>query len=223
MTDFETKRVKVAGMDFYIRPDTSDMLVLREVFVANEYRVPAKMNGLVLDIGANIGAFSIRAAGAGATVYAYEPESENVHMAIANFRLHGVGPNLNPVAVWSNDEGVWITPAQGNTSSGETGHEQVGDVWVASTTLNTILEDHLNGEEVEMLKMDVEGAEISIIEAVDTLRLQRVKRIAMEYHGQTPEFGDMIRKLSGVFDLEIVGHPYPGENSGGMLYGVHKS
>lgn len=213
-------------MDFYIRPGTSDMLVLREVFVADEYRIlsnPWIRNGdVVLDIGANIGAFSIAAAGRGARVFSFEPERENIRMAIGNFNVHGVSPHLEPMAVWSNDEGVYLAPAEGNTGTHD-GEQGEDEYLVGSVTLDWILDNHINGEEVAYLKMDVEGAEISILEAVSPLKLQRVKRIGMEYHGQTPEFGDMIRKLSGIFDLEIIGHPYPGEDSGGMLYGTRKS
>lgn len=217
MSTLELDRVKVAGMDFYVRPGTSDMLVLREVFVANEYRIPSKMTGVVIDVGSNIGALSIRAAAAGATVFAYEAEAENARVANQNILLHGVQErvNVDNVAVWRDFDGVYLTPAQGNTGT----NDAEGDVFVPSITLASILAGH---SEVELLKMDVEGAEIPIFGALDPVSLQGVKRIAMEYHGQTPEFGAMIRKLSGVFDLEIVGHPHPGENSGGMIYGTRK-
>jgi len=222
VTDFETERVSVAGMDFYIRPGTSDALVLREVFIADEYRLFGRnwtRDDVVIDVGANIGAFTVLAAGRGASVYAYEPEWENVSVAISNFKVHGISPVIEPLAVWSNDEGVYLTPAQGNTGSSDEATSE-HDVFVGSMPLNQILRQH---EEIAYLKMDVEGAEISIFESVDPDLLRRVKFLGMEYHGQTPEFGDMIRKLSGVFDLEIIGHPYPGENSGGMLYGTRKS
>lgn len=207
------------GITWCIRPEGTDQLVIHENFWGDVYKIADGISGTVLDIGGNIGAFSIAAIHYGANVvHAFEPEPENAAIFRENVRRCGLEDRifLNELAVWTDDGGVNLNPDQGNTAV-----EGDGSVHVRSLSLNSILLSYSSGD-IDFLKMDIEGAEIPVIEACDSPWLFFVKRLGMEYHGQTPEWGDMIRKLSGVFNLEIIGHEFPAENSGGMLHGVRK-
>tara|TARA_R110000824_G_C15183118_1_gene673978 strand:+ start:35 stop:709 length:675 start_codon:yes stop_codon:yes gene_type:complete len=71
---------KVKG---YTRPDTLDEYVFKEI--KPSYNCLELGEGdIVLDIGANIGAFSKYAMEKGAYVYAYEPEPENYELLVVN-------------------------------------------------------------------------------------------------------------------------------------------
>ena len=74
-------RYTVPGTDlikFEVRDDyQTDMIVIKEIWQENVYEVKDthfNHGGVVIDIGANIGSFSIYAADFVATVYAIEPE-----------------------------------------------------------------------------------------------------------------------------------------------------
>lgn len=208
----------INGLTFYVREGTSDVLVVNEVVRADEYRLYGLgLQGVAVDIGANIGVFSVMAAYFGAShVYAYEPEEDNLRVAQANIDLHGFGDiiTLIPRAVYSHDRGVLIAPMEGSTAV-----ESDGTVPVQSVTLNSVLEAL---DPIDYLKIDIEGAEVPMLLAANPELLKHSRRLGMEYHGQVPEWGDMVRVLSGVFDLEVIGHPFPGAHSGGMMYGVNK-
>lgn len=77
-------------------------------------------------------------------------------------------------------------------------------------------------DSVDFLKMDMEGSEIDAFSTCPVEVLKKVKRLGMEYHWLVPDWGPMLRLLSAVFFLEIIGNPNGGHNSGGMLYGRNR-
>src|SRR5262245_25155027 len=92
------------------RPDSTDASVIREIWEENVYHLaPGDFAhaGVAVDIGANIGAFALRAALLGAhRVIAYEPEDENFEYLRKNIEAHpGLGAAVVAVqaAVWSHE------------------------------------------------------------------------------------------------------------------------
>ena len=70
---------------FKLRVNTSDKLILLEVWKTKTYidqDFDIKKNDVVVDVGANIGAFSVLAAKKAfdGKIYAYEPDKENCDM-----------------------------------------------------------------------------------------------------------------------------------------------
>ncbi|MEK6837383.1 MAG: hypothetical protein AABX69_01920 [Nanoarchaeota archaeon] len=59
---------------FIVRPNSLDAVMLYEIWKCNSYREALiRRNDVVVDIGANIGGYAVRAAKCGAKVIAYEP------------------------------------------------------------------------------------------------------------------------------------------------------
>lgn len=63
-----------------IREGTYDADMVYVVACANEYSLPPTLSGVVLDIGAHIGTFSLACAIRGATVFGYEAHPENASL-----------------------------------------------------------------------------------------------------------------------------------------------
>lgn len=213
------------GRIWTVRPDAieSDYGVIHENWLADPYRLVGNVSGIVLDIGGNIGAFALRALREGAKrVYSFEPELSNLQTFCRNTKAEQLDHQivLSECAVWSHSfSTVYLVPEHGLTVTTFGAHRE-GSVAVRTVSLAYALESS-GDQEIDLLKIDTEGAEIEMLSTCHE-ELRRVKRIAMEYHVMRKGWGEMIRNLSGFFDLEIVGHNYPNADSGGMLYGTRR-
>ena len=81
--------IESSGLKFDVRDEyTTDNVVIKEILDENVYEVDGGRfheEGVTVDIGANIGAFSLLAAKHGCKVYAVEPEPKNLE-ALKNSR-----------------------------------------------------------------------------------------------------------------------------------------
>ena len=227
---------------FHVRPDTTDKIVVDEVWQDDCYRWHAALAGryesesvwvaksrtLVVDLGANVGAFSILAALSSATlVVAFEPDPDNILALGRNLALNGfVAPDPN---------GRWIHPAGGRVdvwqvaagrhegtvrfcagSGGGQVHDS-GALVVDQFPLDPILAEHYPRHEIAFVKCDIEGAELEAL-AGGPKTFGNAERIAMEYHSQLGQasWSDLVYGLAGTHRLELIGRP----QLGGLLYGT---
>lgn len=216
-----------------IRDESPDAITLNEIYGEDVYRARGHIEpeSLVLDLGANVGVFSIWAAQLGANVVACEPAGQNLEQLDRNVRAHDLEGQVTvlPVAVgasdgWGRMMPLDMTPENSVEAWLQTMPEQVGDA-VPIVSLDSLFADVGSGADV--LKIDVEGAEYEIIAGASLDTLRRVRFITIEFHGgpmthrpaPAGSFGAMIEKLAEVFSLEIIGLP----SNGGYVYGRRHS
>jgi FkbM family methyltransferase len=199
-----------------IRPSTSDLYVLNEVFDEDVYGIENILSSpsVVLDIGGNIGAFSYRMAKTFPTcqITTIEPEPDNFSVLIKNCEQFENVTLINK-AVWSDSKGVNLIADCGG--SAVTNIE--GSFFVESISFNELLEQF---EFIDFLKIDVEGAEVDIILSATPESMRKIKYIVGEFHGDDARWGDWVRYLGAFFNLNIIPHEYPNHPYGGMFYGV---
>lgn len=197
------------------RPGTHDGTVVRETWLDDVYHAKGHVNpgDTVVDIGANVGAFSIWAAKQGANVIAVEPIKENVAQLRKNAELMGVSDRIKV-------HNVGVGEKQGTVKfdffdidkSQSAFRTENGYFEVEIQPLNDFIPDG----PVAMLKMDIEGSEIFALRNVD---FKNVQRISIETHntpkGTTHEATKSL--LQSEFDLEETGG-----RSEGYVYGVRK-
>lgn len=202
----------------------TDEIVIREIFDEDVYETPFDyMDGkVVLDIGANIGAYSIYSALAGATVFAYEPDDQNYEMLIKNIKLNGLEDKITvyKLGIYSkagqqvlyNGQGASFikgnktpTPeAQAVLDKGQVPTQKITTITLdeAVTNIATI---------IDICKMDVEGSEYEIIKGANKNTLGRLKFITMEFHANSdPDYGLMIAKLQHTHNVHAFGNPQLG-------------
>lgn len=216
-----------------IRAGSPDAVTLSEIYEQDVYRARGHIQpeSLVVDLGANVGIFSIWAARQGASVIALEPVPQNVEQFTRNVQAHNMGAriSLRPRAVgattgWArtmprdlgpeNSVEAWVEPC-----------EEGDDGAVRVVSLDSLFAG-ITGN-VAVLKLDVEGSEYEVIEGASLETLRRVQFIAIEFHGgpmrhrpvESDAFGAMVTKLCEVFSLEIIGLP----SNGGYIYGRRHS
>lgn len=175
--------VTINGVAWCYRPGTIDLSVIDHVFTQNGYHMPEHMHGwFVVDVGAHIGSASILAARRGASVLAYEPCQENYDLLVTNVVENkvmvytepwGVGPQ-GPHRLYLDHENT----GQNTIYSDLNGVNPDDYEWIACRSLNTILSER----HCDLLKLDCEGCEESVLQEIIEGLWRQVDRIAVEMH-----------------------------------------
>ena len=153
------------------------------------YGTPVKDGWTIIDIGAGIGDFSIYAAFARpkVSVLAFEPFPDSFDLLAKNLSDNQVDNVLIfQTAVWEGDGELLLDLSSGEPLQiGSLEHGEVvkseDTLKVQSISLNSLLiQNQL--EQVDLLKLDCEGAEYKILMNAPHGALIKIRRIIMEYH-----------------------------------------
>lgn len=199
---YELTDIKVPnGPTFVTRSGGTDADVIREIWGENVYRVAlGDCWGTVVDVGANIGTFSVFAALHGAhRVIAVEPEPDNAVVLGANIANY---PHVQhrSVAIWGEAGQVTMTPNQGGTRV-----DEEGALTVPAITLAELFRAE-QVTECSILKMDIEGSEYPVIASAPREILQRIHYLTMEFHAtDAATFGAMVAKLTETHCVQTLG------------------
>ena len=165
-----------------LRKNTSDIKCLKEIFSRGVYTRSLKRGAKSwLDLGAHVGLFSIAAMMAGAKeVYAYEPFKPNRDLASINTKGYNVKVYKQVVQadsvtkrtidlfVAKNPLNTWR-----HTALATKGRETVK---VSSLGVGKVMKKHMR---VDAVKMDIEGAELAILQTFKWPK--RVRVLVFEY------------------------------------------
>lgn len=192
----------------------TDAIVVRETWVENVYQLGDGdlTGGIVVDIGANIGAVSVYAASRGAHVIAVEPEPSNTEMLRRNIALNGYDDRIrcHQLAVTDAAGHAHIMPAHGGSRLTRDGG------WEVETVSLDQLFTLAGVEECAVLKIDVEGTEYDIIAGASMDALARVRFLTLEFDAAPDDrFGALVAKVARLFNTHLIGSP----ERGGYLYG----
>lgn len=194
----------VGDFPFYFRPQTWDRDILSEVVTRDCYRltelVGRKAPSMIVDVGAHIGSFTrwVKHLWPKARVVAYEPVPSNFLLLARNTAF------ISDVTcrMYALDEhlGVARIPETANTGGGAVGAEGT-PVLTLDAAAAFGLEQF---SEIDILKLDCEGGERSILRSLRASGLlKRVKQIVGEWHGiHRAE----IERLSDDFDVTTLDH-----------------
>jgi FkbM family methyltransferase len=175
------------GVNLYTRHNRSDFHMIDEIWAYRQYdyfgyRVAP--GDVVVDIGANIGTFSVYAAAAcGASrVVSFEPFADNYRILCKNVdqnKLHMVTCVNRAVAGTAGTRTLRLNASDSGSHSLVSGALERA-VEVDCYTLEDVFQ-RFSLTKIDYLKMDCEGAEYEILENA-TSRLQQIGRISMETH-----------------------------------------
>ena len=172
------------GLRYLVRPGTTDLAVVNEAVMLNPYLAAGYLtlpeDGVVLDVGANVGDFTMQAARncPRGRVIAVEPVSEHARMIALQTLLNRVENVVCVPVALGNREGEIEIHIEGGHSSAYWGEGKSEKVRL--TTLAQLLLE-LRIERVTLLKLDCEGAEWDILPAAEEI-LPRIQQICMEFH-----------------------------------------
>jgi FkbM family methyltransferase len=172
---------------------TDDPIFLfREIFLQNCYFQPSfyvpRPEHTVLDVGANIGFFALflESLAPGIRVHCFEPGTDarsRLDLNIKGNRLDSV-VSVHPLAVYNQETQVELKEA---TLSA---HRSLFASQYVESERSTVVQAiplqsavALAGQKrIDLLKIDVEGAEIEIVEGADPACWDSIDRVVVEYH-----------------------------------------
>lgn len=140
---------------------------------------------VIVDLGANIGAFAIYALSIrdDAIIHSVEPSIDTFQLLKTNAALsQAQNWHVHQLAMWSEDGTVAFEVDQ-SVSSGNHVHTNgtAGTTYsVESIRLGSFMERYV-GQDIDILKMDVEGVE-EVVLAADEALLDRVRNLIIEIH-----------------------------------------
>jgi FkbM family methyltransferase len=168
---------KKYGRTFHIRPHTKDFDTFRQVFFLQQYNIPINFNpSVIIDGGANIGlaALYFNWRFPDAKILTYEVEPSNFEQ-LKNIINHNC-------AIWNKDTYIEIRD-EGN---GEDSYMVIETQTKSSAQVKAISIDSImqaNGlKEIDILKLDIEGAEKEVFEIGYENWLPKTRLIIVEVH-----------------------------------------
>ena len=159
-----------ASQAIYANPaDYAEMMWWRDQLSAGD---------LFLDVGANIGLYSLWAADHGAEVWAFEPDQEARTRLQENFDLSGMEIRVHDCALGAERGEVTFSSGLG------TGNRLMSPGVETSTTVEMrTLDECLSGRFAKGVKVDVEGAEKLVLAgASQALAEQRIETLQLEWN-----------------------------------------
>ena len=146
----------------------------------------------VVDGGANVGAFAVLAARAGALVGAYEPHPETFRHLERN--TAGLGVRCVQAALVADAADPTVALA---VDGGADTHHRVGAGGEVLHVPALALAEAI-GDGCDLLKLDVEGSEFELLMGTPDDVLARVRRIACEVHPWAGEAAALCERLESV-------------------------
>lgn len=160
----------------------SDKMMFEQIFVHKEYNVPVNFHPkTIIDLGANVGYASIYFANRfpDAKIFAVEPEEQNYQIAKKNTEAYA---NITLVkgAVWHKSEQINVV----DNGFGEAGFMIESGEGANTVKAYTIMEimDLMNVSTIDILKIDIEGAEKEIFETGADAWIPNTKVLIVETH-----------------------------------------
>jgi FkbM family methyltransferase len=209
------------GIKAIPRPNTRDFQML---FISREQEVKRHLameeNETFVDAGANVGSYSLMIANEykdkGVKVIAIEAHPENYKALRRNIECNGFENIIiainKVISDYKGSVGLYERSHDGTRVDSEMYsicsdqridaynilHPSGKSLQVECDTLDNILER----EKVDVIKMDVEGAEVLALKAA-TKTLERIRKIVVEIHGDKSEDVKRLLRTYG-FNLEII-------------------
>jgi FkbM family methyltransferase len=188
----------------HVDPSTSQ-LIERGVYESHVVRFLQQhlhIGTVFVDVGANIGFYSMLAArrvGSGGRVLSFEPNSENCRLILLGADKNGFDNiQLFPLAAGRETGHVCFSTHFGSNGGVNTREPTVALLSPNTLVVPSIRLDDIVDTKIDVLKMDVEGAEGMVVQGATGL-IEKHRPII------TSEFSlEMLRRVSGVSGLEYL-------------------
>ena len=188
---------------------SSDMEVFNQIFVVDEYSCVRDIDSpaLIFDLGANVGYSSAYFLSnfPKSDIVAVEPDPANFEVCRRNLAPYGSRARVVCGAVWSSRSRLALS--RGTFGDGREWASEVReiegecDLQVEGWDIPSLL--HLAGrEEIDLLKVDIEGSEVDVFGPKSFAWLPKVRNICIELHG--PRCEEVFFHALREFDYQLL-------------------
>jgi len=173
--------LEIRGKQFEVREGTLDTFIVRENAGKAYARLQLQPSDIALDVGANIGAFSVLHADQVNRIIAVEPEPENLALLRCNTELNGCGnvtivPRFVTGAPVDFPVKLYLNVRQNRGAHSAYVRRGRPSIDVATVTLDHLIETY----HPTVAKIDVEGAEYEML--LHTDYLSELRELVFEWH-----------------------------------------
>ena len=200
------------------------VVVLSGIEYSERYcRLKTNNEPIIVDIGANIGSFSIYAhtlnKHLNPTIYAFEPHPDNAHLTEANFKRNGLANYYILQKAVAGKDGIASFDISGAFDAFKLNAQSSTTIEVTTVKLSTFCSSN-NIDRIHLLKMDIEGGEYDVIEYDLNFIIEKVEVMFIEYHNFDIDNGQSLltEALKANFDISIQNS----HDGGGMLIATNK-
>ena len=190
------------GAHHFVALGRNEDLALHELYVSRVYErlddfVP-RPGWTVLDLGANVGMFSVQQARRGARVYAFEPNPDCFRRFARAIEANGLSE-----LIFARNVALGRTVGRGQLVVGQSSlagslhadkipeAQRSKTFSVEVTTVDECVKD-VGIQHIDLMKVDTEWAELDVLAGAEDV-LRNVDRIVMECH--TPEIADQAEEF----------------------------
>lgn len=217
------------GYSFMLRSNTSDKWSIHEIILRDDYKLKNRIKTpkVIVDLGANIGVFSIYSAMMFPTaqVFSYEPEENNFNLLIKNIRLNNLEKRVFSFQLACADIDH---PRYLSLDSDIRSHSVVNDntnknlQQIKTINLQQIIEKNAI-KRIDILKMDIEGSEYEVFYTIPPTMFEKIGQISMEYHDKdtAQNNGVALKNFLNVQGFNVSLKPFSHTNLG-LLYAINK-
>jgi FkbM family methyltransferase len=178
---WQTFHFRARVTDYY--GSIEDVLIFREYEFLKAVVMPIQETPVILDAGANIGAFAIYMLSLrpDAIIHSLESSDSTFRYLAQNARLvNHLNWQVHHVALWKEDGNVSFTHNTDLSSASHITANKEGAVTTA-ISLETFIQKYTPEGHVHILKLDIEGAEDAVLVASERM-LNRVDHLVIEIH-----------------------------------------
>ncbi len=147
------------------------------------------------DVGAHIGFFSVCAATLGASVYAFEAVASNAARIRRNAEVSGLAIQVVNAPVWATRTQVALVPGDSDLEW----HVEEGSDMTAET-IDAFASSH---PAPSLIKIDVEGADASVLAGAARVLREHRPTLLCELHGDAQKYA--VEKLLAGYSIERLG------------------
>jgi FkbM family methyltransferase len=180
---------------------------------------PIPLDSLVVDVGANVGVFSLYAARFARLVYALEPASSNYSRLVRNTSQVSKIVPLNYACAAHDGRATLDVSGSPVAFSLMTSSTAATQESIDVISLATLFERY-KIDQCDYLKLDCEGAEFEILWESDSSLLARVRRIVLEYHDHLSSTYSHVDLLERLTSLGFRASSYNSNGTYGMISAI---
>ena len=204
----ENIKIQLNKQIYYDENDTNSWASFYEIFIKRSYEsnlVKLDVDDVVVDLGANIGMFTLFASQKAKKVYSIEPLPETYNSLVKNTEEVNNVITLNK-ALYSKEEEMEFVKNEISISSSFFRKKPNSEtIKVKTINFNNFVREY-NIDRINYLKIDIEGAEFDLFENIDENYLQNnIDKIFMEIHIMNENFklNNILNKIDKYFLYNI--------------------